>query len=155
MAEEIVQAHGPFHRLVLNDPAHKMLDKAKQRLTAYPNIEYTNCFCEDLRFEPNSFDKIICLNAFHYYTDQEKILNFFHTFLKPGGTLYVLDWNRKGLFTIASFLIDMLSPENINTRSSEEMSSMLTRSGFTVQEKGEWSFRWWKFFFMKCVKSVN
>ncbi|WP_069131629.1 class I SAM-dependent methyltransferase [Rhodohalobacter halophilus] len=153
LAKEISDTFGPFDRLVLNDPAEKMLQKAKTRLAETSNVEFTNCFCEELDFKPNSFDKILCLNSFHYYIGQEKVLNLFHLFLKPGGTLYLLDWNRKGWFTIVSSLIGLLSPENINTRSADEMSKMLTKSGFSVKEKEEWSFRWWKFYFMKCMKA--
>lgn len=155
MAREITDLYGPFDRLLLNDPAEKMLEKAKEKLESIQNVEYTNCFCEELDVEPASFDIIICLNSFHYYTDQEKALSLFHSFLKPGGKLYLLDWNRKGLFTITSFLIDLLSPENINSLSSGEMSAMLTRNNFTIEKKSEWSFRWWKFFFMKCVKASD
>jgi ubiquinone/menaquinone biosynthesis C-methylase UbiE len=142
-----------IEELVLNDPASKMLEKAKSKLAGYSNVRFTNCYCEELNLEHQTFDKIICLNSFHYYVDQETVLNHFHNFLKPGGELYILDWNRKGYFLMSNFLIDLLSPENINSRSIEEIIPMLNENGFTVQEQDEWSFRWWKFFFVKCVKA--
>jgi ubiquinone/menaquinone biosynthesis C-methylase UbiE len=153
LAKKLLDGFDSIEELVLNDPASKMLEKAKSKLASYSNVRFTNCYCEELDLKHQTFDKIICLNSFHYYVDQETVLNHFHNFLKPGGELYMLDWNRKGYFLISNFLIDLLSPENINSRSIEEIIPMLNENGFTVQEQDEWSFRWWKFFFVKCVKA--
>ena len=153
LAKKILDNVDSINELVLNDPASKMLEKAKSKLAGYSNVRFTNCYCEELNFEKQTFDKIICLNSFHYYVDQKAVLNHFHNFLKPGGELYMLDWNRKGYFLISNFLIDLLSPENINSRSLEEMKPLLKEHGFEVQDCEEWNFRWWKFFYLKCKKS--
>jgi ubiquinone/menaquinone biosynthesis C-methylase UbiE len=129
-----------------------MLQQAKERLRDVKGIEYTNCFCEQLSFRENCFDKICCLNSFHYYTDQKLILSHFHTFLKPGGTLYILDWNRTGSFRVINKIIDLLSPEHINTRSKEETLQLLGNSGFTPIHHSTWGFRWWKFYFISAQK---
>jgi ubiquinone/menaquinone biosynthesis C-methylase UbiE len=150
LAEEIIKKYGPFQKLVLNDPADQMLSVAKSRLKNFPDIHFTGNFAEDLEHPDNSFSKIICLNSFHYYVDQPVVLSHFKRMLKPGGTLWIQDWNRVGGFRIANKLIDWLSPENINTRTLDEMKKLLTDSGFTVTEDDFWRFRWWNFFFINC-----
>ena len=151
LAEMILQKDGPFRRFVLNDPSEGMLAKAKYLLRHHTKeIEFTGHFSEDLPFDDSAFSQIICLNSFHYYVDQPSAIKHFSRMLKPGGTLWILDWNRVGLFVIANKFIDLLSPENINTRSLSETKTLCEKQGLLPKEEDEWSFRFWNFFFLKC-----
>lgn len=150
LAEQIISNTGSFKRLVLNDPAKKMLSVAKSRLSRYDDISYTSYFAEEFHQIEDSFTQIICLNSFHYYVDQQQVLNHYKNLLDPDGFLWILDWNRVGTFRVASKLIDWLSPENINTRTLTEMKKMLNQTGFTVESEDEWGFRWWNFMYLKC-----
>jgi ubiquinone/menaquinone biosynthesis C-methylase UbiE len=152
LAESLLDQYGSFQKLVLNDPSHKMLEKAKSRLNGHPDIEYHHKEAEELDFETESFDQVICLNAFHYYSDQHRVLNHFERILKPGGTLWIQDWNRTGAFVIANKLIGWLSPENINTRTREELFDMLEMRGFSIESEDAWGYRWWNFCFLKAVR---
>ncbi len=153
LAEMILQKSGPFKRFVVNDPSEGMLSQAKYLLRHdVKKIEFTGHYSENLPFEDASFTQIICLNSFHYYVNQEKVMAHFSRLLKPGGTLWMLDWNRVGLFKVASFLIDLLSPEHINTRTLDETKQLCRPNGFTVQDEEEWGFRVWRFFFLKCKR---
>jgi ubiquinone/menaquinone biosynthesis C-methylase UbiE len=133
-----------------------MLQAAKERLSLMDseNIEYSNQYCEQLAFRENSFDKVCCLNSFHYYTDQKLILSHFHSILKPGGVLYILDWNKTGLFRVINKLIDLLSPEHINTRTKDETLQLLESTGFTPVAHSSWWFRWWAFYFISARKQT-
>lgn len=150
MAESIIQKFGPFKKLVLNDPSPNMLEHAKYRMRYNEEVKFENHYVEELPFEKNSFTTVLCLNSFHYYVDQEKALKNIKKVLKPGGTFYLLDWNRTGRMKITAAIINWLSPEHINTRSLDEMTELLHKHGFKIQKKKEWSFRWWNFFFLKC-----
>lgn len=152
LAEEILSKFGPFDRLVLNDPASEMLERAKYRLRYDENVEFHQQLSEDLSFDDESFTQIICLNSFHYYSDQDEVLNHFHRILKRGGNLWMVDWNRTGSFKIANTFIALLSPENINSRTLTEMKSMLNDHGFDIKEEDSWGYRWWNFFFVKCTR---
>nr|WP_255695599.1 methyltransferase domain-containing protein [Rhodohalobacter sp. 614A] len=151
LAQEILKKHTSFKRLVLNDPSSKMLERAKYRLRYNDDIEFYGRFCEQLPFDDNTFSQIICLNSFHYYTHQGDVLRHFRRMLKPGGNLWILDWNRTGSFKIASTLISWLSPENINSRSLDEMKILLQENDFNILEKETWGYRWWNFFFVRCI----
>lgn len=152
LAEEIVSESGPFKKLVLNDPSQKMLEIAKYRMRYVKRVEFTSYFAENLRFEDQSFSKIICLNAFHYYTDQQKVVAHILRILKPGGTFYLLDWNRIGFFIILNRVIKMVSKDYINTRNLEELKKLMTEHSFIVRKHKEWRFRWWNFCFLACTK---
>lgn len=151
LAREIIDAFGPFKRLVLNDPAPKMQERAKYRLRYENEVEFTSHFSEDLSFDDDSFTQIICLNSFHYYTNQQRVLENFSRILKPGGTLWMLDWNRTGSFKIANKFIDWLSPENINSRTLAELKSLLSNQNFEVIKEDTWGYRWWNFLFVRSL----
>ena len=146
LAREILDAFGPFNRLVLNDPSPKMQERAKYRLRYEKEVEFTCHFSEELPFEDDSFTQVICLNSFHYYTNQERVLENFSRVLKPAGTLWLLDWNRTGSFKIANKFIDWLSPENINSRTLTELKPLLTDQNFKFNEEDSWGYRWWNFY---------
>ena len=142
-------------KLILNDPANKMLNIARDRLKfAKTEIAYTNYFAEELdQLLPKKFDHIICLNSFHYYVDQERVLYNVHQLLKSGGTLWLLDWNRTGFFILSNKLIDWFSSMNINTRSLAEIKSLLKFSDFSIEDENNWRFRLWNFFYLKATKT--
>jgi len=152
LADKILQRFDISH-LHLNDPATDMLNIAKERLKEDSgNIVYTTYFAEELhKVLPDQFDHIICLNSFHYYVDQSKVVSNFQKLLKPEGSLWVLDWNRTGFFVINSKLIDWFSPMNINTRTVNEMEALFNTRTFSVDEKATWGFRLWNFFYMKAT----
>lgn len=133
-----------------------MLEQARYRLRYNKeHVEFTGFFSEKLPFNDHSFTQIICLNSFHYYVDQQTVMAHFRRLLKPGGTLWIQDWNRAGTFILASKMIDLFSPENINTRNLEEMKQMCRQYGFIVKGEDAWGYRWWKFFFLKCKLKYN
>jgi len=150
LAEGILSKYGPFKRLVLNDPSRGMLEQAKYRLRYHKEIEFTSDFSEDLSFREDEFTKIICLNSFRYYTDHPAVLSHFRRMLKSGGQLYILSWNRTGFFRFLNWIITVVSNQEMNTRSLDEMKAILNEAGFTTVEAEAWRFRWWKFFFVKC-----
>lgn len=152
LAQEIIDKYGLPNRLVLNDPSPKMQERAKYRLRYKKKVEFTSYFSEELPFQENTFTQLICLNSFHYYMDQRRVLENFRIVLKPGGTLWILDWNRTGSFKIANKFIDWLSPENINSRTLNELKSLLSNQNFEVIGEDTWGYRWWNFLFVRSVQ---
>ncbi len=153
LASELIQRGFPFSELVLNEPSKGMQHKARQRVGRYPKIRFTGYLAEELPFNDHSFDRIISLNSFHYYTHHKKVLNHIKRILKPGGSLYIQDWNLSGYFYIPNTLIQWFSSEHINTVSLSEMQTNLRSYGFFIQDDEEWRFRFWKFYWIHaCIK---
>lgn len=153
LARQLIDRGYAFDHLVVNDPSDEMLAVARDRLSDHPNISFANKKAEELPYDENHFDRIFCLNSFHFYINQQHVLNRFHRIIKPGGNLYLLDWNRSGFFTFVNRMIQWSSNEFIDTRSLAELRRMIRKSGFTLQNSESWSWRYWKFLFIEAEKS--
>lgn len=153
LAHEMIDKNLPFKKLVLNDPSPKMQKFARERVGDHPHISFSKDTAEKLGFEESHFDTIICLNAFHFYTEQETVLNQFKRLLKTGGTLYMLDWNRSGYFRIVNRIIKWFTAENITTCSLVEIRNMLKACSFHIPDFKSWNWRYWKFFYIKAENS--
>lgn len=152
LARQLIDREYPFDHFVVNDPADEMLAVARDRLSD-SKISFTNNKAEELPYDEEHFDRIFCLNSFHFYQKQQQVLNRFHRILKPGGKLYLLDWNRSGFFTVVNRVIRWSSNEFIDTRSLAELLRMIRKSGFVLQDSESWSWRYWKFLFIEAEKS--
>lgn len=150
LASMIIDSGKGFEKLVLNEPSEGMLGKAKEKLAGTNQIEFTQYLAEELPFADNSFDRLICLNSFHYYVDQNKALNHFNRILKPGGQLYILDWNLEGWFHIPNLAIRTFSPEHINTRSLAWQMNHLQKFNFEIDYSDSWNYRFWKFYLIRA-----
>jgi len=146
--------HGfPYEQIVLNDPSHKMLEKARQRFSDNPNIIFTEHWVDEIGVEPESFDKIFCTSALHNYPDQPKTIRHLKNLLKPGGLLFLLDWNNSGWFRLVNWYIRIkVREEIINTRSLPEAANLLNNADFEIFHQQEWYFSYWKFFLIKAQK---
>lgn len=152
LAKLLVEQSYSFDHFVINDPSEEMLTIARKRLADEPNISFSNYKANELPFEERHFDKIFCLNAFHFYHDQQQVLENFYTLLKPRGQLYLLDWNRTGFFKIVNHLITWGIIQYIDTRSLSELERILQKSGFTIQTSDQWNWRYWKFLYIEAGK---
>ncbi len=52
--------------------------------------------CENLPFEENSFDAIICSNSFHHYPNPQAFFNSVERVLRPGSRLILQDYTAPG-----------------------------------------------------------
>ena len=152
LAKMLVDGNYAFRHLVVNDPSEKMLAIARDRLSDKERISFSNDRAEEISVKSNQFDRIFCLNSFHFYTNQPEVLDRLNIMLKPGGCLYILDWNRSGFFAIVNKILTWVSSEHIDTRSLPEMNQMVNESGFRLNNQESWSWRYWTFFFVEAHK---
>lgn len=151
-AEHLIEAGHDFSTLTLNDVSAGMLKLAKQRLDDRNDIKFSCVYAEELSFEDSSFDIVISMNAFHNYAEQGKALKQIERVLKPGGSFYLLDWNREGVFNLINYGIKIMVPEIINTRSAGETREMLKESGFRVKTEKKWKYKYWQFYLFQAFK---
>ena len=152
LAHHLIKRGDRFQELILNDISKKLQAHAKERLNGRDDVRFTSFPAELLDFPAETFDKIFCLNAFHNYSQQSRILNNCYHILKPGGHFYMLDWNRSGWFRFVNMLIKLRTPEFIHTYSRQEMKQELTNHSFSIIFDEEWNFNFWKFFFLVVEK---
>lgn len=150
LACEIREQGKGFDQLILNDPSSNMLDIARNRLSNHGNIDFSNAPAHRLPFEDHSFNRVLSLNAFHNYEHQLQVISEISRVLQPGGSFYVLDWNRSGFFRMVNTLIRWVVPEHIDTRSSDECRQMLSKKGFLIETEEVWNYKYWKFFYLQA-----
>lgn len=68
------------------DISEKMLEVAREKTKAYPQVEYHRMAMEDMDFPPASFDVALSSLAFHYTPHFNKIVKNVHFFLVTGGS---------------------------------------------------------------------
>ena len=71
------------------DLTPKMIEVAKRK--ALKNVELVVGDCENLPFEANSFDVVICCESFHHYPNPHDFFNSVSRVLRPGGRLVLRD----------------------------------------------------------------
>lgn len=154
LARELIDDHRfPFKKLLLNDPSDEMLSIARNRLkNEQEKVSFYRQQAENLDFVEQTINRILCLNAFHYYREQETVCRKWYRMLKDGGTVYLLDWNRDGWFRLANRIIEWWTPEEIHTRSKNEAVELLEDAGFSLLRQESWYFRYWNLFFIAAQK---
>ena len=71
------------------DLTPKMIEVAKRK--ALKNVELVVGDCENLPFEANSFDVVICCESFHHYPNPQDFFNSVSRVLRLGGRLVLRD----------------------------------------------------------------
>ena len=71
------------------DLTQKMIEVAKRK--ALKNVELVVGDCENLPFEANSFDVVICCESFHHYPNPQDFFNSVSRVLRPCGRLVLRD----------------------------------------------------------------
>lgn len=151
-AKYLIKKDVQFSEVVLNDISEEMLNIARSRFETNSLFSFAENPAEQLNFEDNSFDRVISLNAFHNYKKQKKVISEVRRVLKPGGKFYVLDWNRKGVFVLINYFIDLLSDEVIQTLNADEMKEKLESHDLKPVEQNEWRSYYWNFYIMVAQK---
>lgn len=151
LAGKLLENEKRFGQLTLNDPAEKMLNIARSRFSSHPRIRFSGAAAHELPFRDNSFDLILSLSAFHNYRYQHTVIAEIGRLLKPGGRIYLQDWNRSGFFRPLNALIRRWAPEHIDTRSLDEIKQMLEQQRFSIEQEESWRYRYWKFFFAQAL----
>jgi ubiquinone/menaquinone biosynthesis C-methylase UbiE len=107
-----------------------MIDKAKEKASDIPSVEFYKASAEDLPFQDNCFDTVICSNSFHHYLHPENALKEVKRILKPKGRISILD------ITADDFIVRAIDnkvrrneEEHVKFYSTKEYDVMFTKAG--------------------------
>ena len=114
-----------------------MIEKAKEK--NLPNAEFVVGDCENLPFEDNSFDVIVCCESFHHYPNPQDFFNSVQRCLKPGGILFLRDYAADGFIAWAAKhiimpLANLSGHGDVAAYSKEQLFSMCQSAGLTVDD---------------------
>ena len=76
------------------DITPRMIEVAKAKNLA--GVSWVVGDCENLPFEDNMFDAVICSNSFHHYPNPQKFFDSVQRVLRPGGRLILQDYTAPG-----------------------------------------------------------
>jgi ubiquinone/menaquinone biosynthesis C-methylase UbiE len=145
VAIEVAQRVGSSGRIVGVDISTQMLTLARRKVEALnlSNVELQFADAEALNFPANSFDRILCANAFPLMTDMEATLRQWMEFLKPNGLVGfhaladtalvgVIIWQK--IFEKYGVLRELSEPTGTVADTAEKCHNLLERVGFEAVE---------------------
>jgi ubiquinone/menaquinone biosynthesis C-methylase UbiE len=72
------------------DVSDEMVRRARAGSTAYDNVMFVVGSAQQIPWEENFFDKVLSVESFYYYADQERALAELFRVIAPKGKLYIL-----------------------------------------------------------------
>ena len=126
-AASLTNGHGQFYGI---DISSRMIEKAEASSTNYGNVHFRRANAEELPFENGVFDRVICSNAFHHYSDPDKVVREACRVLKRRGRIYILDVTADGSLTrILDRLAKKLEQGHVRIYSTNEYRSLFEKAG--------------------------
>lgn len=113
------------------DISENMLEKAAEMLGESAQLSAGDA--ENLPWQDNFFDLILCNSSFHHYPEPLKVLADMRRVLKPDGNVIIADpwWSSFKRFFINIFLKSPLNyMGDVRIYSEQEMYDLLTASGY-------------------------
>lgn len=108
------------------DAARRMLDQ----IPAHPRIHKVHGPAHSLPFHADSFDMVVCTAAMHWLTPHQATLAAMRRVLKPGGRLYLQDFDKAGLAGPLLTRGEELLKQGAEYLSRQELEPLLKEQGF-------------------------
>lgn len=94
---------------------------------------------ENLPYEENSFDAVICANSFHHYPNPQKFFDGVHKVLKPGGRLILRDYTSFNWLVwlmnhIEMPLANLIGHGDVRAYTRNEVRAMCSKAGLNVEK---------------------
>jgi ubiquinone/menaquinone biosynthesis C-methylase UbiE len=104
-----------------------------------PGVTWVVGDCENLPFDDNAFDAIICSNSFHHYPNPQKFFDSVQRVLRPGGRLILQDYTAPGpvlwLMNHTEMpLANLIGHGDVGAYSLDEVRGFCGKSGLRVEK---------------------
>ncbi|MBD3884633.1 methyltransferase domain-containing protein [Phormidium tenue FACHB-886] len=131
--ERLLAAENLHQQIVGVDLSERMLAQARQKLQAFPHINFQLATVRSLPFPDRSFDVVISANSFHYFDDPLTSLQEMRRVLKSDGRLVLLDWCRDGWFCqLCDFILKWIDPAHKQCYTQKELHDLLNAAQFQI-----------------------
>jgi ubiquinone/menaquinone biosynthesis C-methylase UbiE len=131
--ERLLAPENPHQQIVGVDLSEQMLIQARQKLRAFPQVQFQQATVRSLPFPDRSFDVVISANSFHYFDDPLASLQEMQRVLKPDGKLVLLDWCRDGwLCQLCDLILKWIDPAHKQCYTQKELHDLLTSAQFQI-----------------------
>src|SRR5258707_3644186 len=117
-----------FGQVVGLDVSDEMIRQAREASKDFENILYVWGSAQQIPWEENFFDKVLSVESFYYYADQDRALSELFRVMAPHGSLFILiNLYRDNPYSLQS--VDKLRVP-VHVRSAAEYADLLTRHTF-------------------------
>ena len=118
------------------DITPKMIETAKAK--NLERVDWVVGDCENLPFDDDSFDVVICTNSFHHYPNPQKFFDSVFRVLKSGGRLILQDYTApKGILWLMNHtempLANLIGHGDVAARSLDEVTKFCDKSGLKIE----------------------
>src|SRR5579871_4247876 len=141
-----------FGQVVGLDVSDEMVRLARESSKDFDNILYVWGSAQQVPWEENFFDKVLSVESFYYYGDQDRALSEVFRVIAPKGELYILINLYKDNHYSLRWVEELKVP--VQVRSEQEYIELLQDSGFgdvraeripdLTPTPEEYSGRWFK-----------
>ena len=121
-------------RIVGVDLSAKMLEIAREKCQAHPNVTFCIASAAALPFADHSFDVVVSASALHYFDQPVLSLGEMRRVLKPGGSVVILDWCKDYLACrLFDLVLKLIEPAYQQCYTQMEFHRLLAAAQFEIQ----------------------
>jgi len=110
------------------DVSDEMIRRARAKSTEHENLMFIVGSAQQIPWEENFFDKVLSVESFYYYGDQERTLSELFRVMAPKGGLFILINLYKDNHYSLRWVEELQVP--VQVRSEQEYLELLRDSGF-------------------------
>ncbi|MES2121296.1 MAG: methyltransferase domain-containing protein [Chlamydiota bacterium] len=121
----------PFGSCIGIDPSPNMISLASEMFPKrmFNNLEFRQLKAEEMNFQPESFDLVVCTNAFMWIRDPRKVLRLISKFLKPNGLFVLFSYSKETPY--ARLFEEVLEVNFPELKNASAASTMLTTDQYS------------------------
>ncbi|RAK07486.1 demethylmenaquinone methyltransferase/2-methoxy-6-polyprenyl-1,4-benzoquinol methylase [Halanaerobium saccharolyticum] len=119
-------------KVTVADPSQAMLAKGRKKEFSQ-EVKFELADGADLPFAAETFDYLTISDALHHFRQVETALNEAARVLKPGGKLYILEFDPTTLFTKTIIFFEKIAGEPVNFYQPQKMAEMMAESGLKTE----------------------
>jgi len=135
--ERLILSEHPKQRIVGVDLSAKMLEIAREKCQAHPNVTFCIASAAALPFAAHSFDVVVSASALHYFDQPALSLEEMRRVLKPGGLAVILDWCKDYLVCrLFDLVLKLIEPAYQQCYTQPEFHRLLAAGQFEIQSAG-------------------
>jgi arsenite methyltransferase len=114
------------------DVSDEMIRRAQAMPSEFENISYVCGSAQKIPGPDNFFDKVLSVESFYYYPDQERVLRELFRVMAPGGRMFILINLYKDNHYSLQWVDKLKVP--VHVRSEAEYISLINKFGFEKVE---------------------
>lgn len=121
-------------KITIADPSQAMLEQGREKVFKQ-QVKHVLADGADLPFADNSFDYLTISDALHHFREVETALSEAVRVLKPGGKLYILEFDPTTFFTRVIIFFEKLAGEPVNFFEPEKLREMLAENELQIKHQ--------------------